>query len=93
MNSIPEPLKDILYKYCCVECPELVEHLAKNINKPGCGGYNVKLFKTQLRDAIHNRSITLEDFEEVTGEDFDCYEGLIRRLKELWQDLFPSEEY
>jgi hypothetical protein len=47
----------------------------------------VEEFKSQLREAIDDRLISLEDYEELTEEDFDSQEDLQAWLEEFWAEL------
>ena len=84
--SIKEPLKTVLRKYYHVECydPQLIrEAISTGKGFP----YDVSLFKTQLREAIDNRLISPEEYEELTEEDFDSQEDLQAWLEEFWSEL------
>jgi len=84
--SIKEPLKTVLRKYCHVECydPKLIRDAI--ISGKGFP-YNVEAVKYQLREAIDNRLISLEEYEELTEEDFDSQEDLQAWLEEFWAEL------
>lgn len=84
--SIKEPLKTVLRKYCHVECydPKLIRDAI--ISGKGFQ-YNVEAFKYQLREAIDNRLVSLEEYEELTEEDFDSQEDLQAWLEEFWAEL------
>lgn len=84
--SIKEPLKTVLRKYCHVECydPKLIrDAIIWGKGFP----YNVEAFKYQLREAIDNRLVSLEEYEELTEEDFDSQEDLQAWLEEFWAEL------
>ena len=75
MNQIEEPLKTILKSYCHVECYDPV--ILRNAMISGKGfPYDANLFKFQLREAIDRKSISPEDYEALTEEDFDSQEDL-----------------
>jgi hypothetical protein len=84
--SIKEPLKTILRKYCHVECydPQLIREV---ISTAKGFPYDVELFKAQLREAIDNKLISPEEYEELTEEDFDSQEDLQVWLEEFWSEL------
>lgn len=84
--SMKEPLKTVLRKYCHVECydPELIRDAI--ISGKGFP-YNLEEIKSQLREAIDNRLISLEEYEELTEEDFDSQEYLQAWLEEFWAEL------
>lgn len=84
--SMKEPLKTVLRKYCHVECydPELIRDAI--ISGKGFP-YNLEEIKSQLREAIDNRLISLEEYEELTEEYFDSQEYLQAWLEEFWAEL------
>lgn len=84
--TIKEPLRTILKKYCHVETydPELI----RNVISSGEGfPYDVRLFKAQLREAIDNKLISVEEYEYLTDEDFDSQEDLQHWLEVFWSEL------
>ncbi|MBF6650952.1 hypothetical protein [Methylobacter sp. BlB1] len=91
MSNIPEPLKSILNDYCHVEWAEEMNELPNDLLKDDWA-YDASLFKSQLRDAINNINFSVEDYESVTGEDFDSEEDLIERLKDIWNIAFQVED-
>lgn len=84
--SIKEPLRTVLRKYCHVECydPKLIRDAI--ISGKGFP-YKVEEVKSQLREAIDNRLISLEEYEELTEEDFDSQEDLQAWLEEFLAEL------
>lgn len=84
--NIKDPLKTILKKYYHVECydPQLIRAA---INSGKGFPYDVELFKFQLREAIENKLISPDAYEELTEEDFDSQEELQVWLEELWSEL------
>lgn len=91
MSKIPEPLKNILNDYCHVKWAEEMNELPNEIQKEDWP-YDALVFKSQLREAIYHLGFSLEEYENVTGEDFDTEEELAERLKEIWSISFPGEE-
>lgn len=91
MTNIPEPLKSILNDYCHVEWAEEMNELPNDIQKEDWA-YDASTFKYQLREAVHHLGFSLEEYENVTGEDFDTEEELVERLKGIWRISFPGEE-
>lgn len=86
MSKIKEPLKTILRKYYHVECydPDLIRRaITTGVGFP----YDVHLFKSQLREAIDNMSISPEEYEALTEEDFDSQEDLQIWLEEIWSEI------
>ncbi len=47
-------------------------------------------FQNHLADAICNGSLTIEDYESLTEEDFDAQQELTEWLCEVWQELFDD---
>lgn len=80
---IDEPLKTVLKKYCHIETFD-ASFLWRAVQTGEGFPYDVELFKGQLRSAIDRRSITPEEYEELTEEDFDSQEALQCWLEELW---------
>ena len=86
MNNVKEPLKTVLRKYCHIECYDA--RLLKEAVSTGRGfPYDIQLFRTQLREAIDMKSISIYEYEQLTEEDFDTQEDLQKWLGELWDDV------
>lgn len=49
--------------------------------------YDVETVKHQLREAIDNKLISLEDYEELTEEDFESQDDLQAWLEEFLVEL------
>lgn len=49
--------------------------------------YDAELFKAQLREAIDNKLISPEEYEELTEEDFDSQDDLQAWLEEFLSEL------
>ena len=84
--KIPEPLHTILGKYYHVETydPQLIHRaISSGVGFP----YDVSLFKSQLESAIETKSISLENFELLTGLDFDSEAELTEHLKNILSEL------
>ncbi len=90
MTKVPEPLKSILNDYCHVEWAEEMKELPHDIQREDWA-YDASAFKSQLREAINHLGFSLEEYENVTGEDFDTEEDLVERLKGIWNISFPGE--
>jgi hypothetical protein len=85
-NDIPNPLADFLKSYCnvnAVSISDLTIDLRTSINPE-----IAKKFRQQLADAISKKTISPEQYESLTGEDFDTQEDLNLWLQELWNELF-----
>lgn len=88
-NDIPNPLADLLKSYCnvnAVSISDLTQDLRTSINPE-----IAKKFRQQLADAISEKTISPEQYESLTGEDFDTQEDLNLWLQELWNELFDQQ--
>jgi len=87
-TNVPEPLATILYTYCNVNAmtEHWVDSLKIGIRHSESQG---RLFRSQLANAILHRSITPDDYERLTEEDFDSQDDLQAWLRELWPQLHP----
>lgn len=85
----PDPLADFLKSYCnvnAVSVDSLVRDLQNSI-RPEVASE----FRKQLAAAIKNQSMSPEQYETLTGEDFDSQEALIEWLEELWTHLYGDK--
>lgn len=87
-NNIPEPLAHFLETYCDVNAVMLDE--LKTYVKNTLSSERTQEFRRQLAYAIINNSITTEQYEKLTGEDFDTQEDLNAWLKEIWENIFGT---
>jgi hypothetical protein len=88
-SDIPDPLADLLKSYCnvnAVSISDLTHDLRTSINPE-----IAKQFRQQLADAISKKNISPEQYESLTGEDFDTQEELNSWLQELWNELFDRQ--
>ena len=88
-NDIQDPLADLLKSYCnvnAVSIGDLTNDLRTSINPE-----IAKEFRQQLADAISKKTISREQYELLTGEDFDTQEELNLWLQELWNELFGRQ--
>jgi hypothetical protein len=85
-NNIPDPLADLLKSYCNVNAASIsdLKHDLRTTINPEIA----KIFRKQLADAISINTISPEQYELLTGEDFDTQEELNTWLQELWHELF-----
>ncbi|WP_339144260.1 hypothetical protein [Pseudoalteromonas galatheae] len=86
MNKLEDPLRTILKTYCHVESydPSILRRaVGIGENYP----YDLIKVRAQLREAIDLSLISLAEYEELTGEDFDSIEDLHEWLKELYSEL------
>ena len=88
-RELQEPISHFLKTYCIVEAPDIVK--LKKYVQSSIESERTLLFRDQLADAIVNNSITPEQYEKITGEDFDSQEDLNKWLKELWNNIFNDE--
>ena len=85
-NKVPDPLGDLLESYCNVNAPS-IDDLANDL-KNSINPEVAKIFREQLAKAIIQRSLTLDKYEELTGEEFDTQDDLDKWLSELWMEIF-----
>lgn len=86
--SVPQPLSDVLANYCNVNAPS-INDLASDLKK-SVQPEMAKIFRQQLAFAIKYQSITLEQYEDLKGEDFDSQDELKQWLQTLWNEVFES---
>ncbi len=89
ISVAPESLAGFIKSFCNVNAP-LVDLLAKYL-RDNRESQRAKAFREQLRDAIENNTITPEQYEFLTDEDFDSQETLNKWLKELWLEIYGVE--
>ncbi|WP_218081685.1 hypothetical protein [Anthocerotibacter panamensis] len=91
-NTVPELLAHILETYCNINYlrDDWSESVKRVLNNPTFPEKAIQ-FRKQLVDAILLRTITPNQYEKLTDEDFDTPEELEERLRELWKDLYGDE--
>ena len=89
ISVVPEPLADFIKSFCNVNAPS-VDLLAKYIHD-NRENQRIKAFRKQLHEAIENNTLTPEQYELLTDEDFDSQEALNKWLKELWLEIYGVE--
>ncbi|WP_417763870.1 hypothetical protein [Shewanella sp.] len=77
-----QPLKRSLSTYCDVNAMELVNEI------PRINPAELALFKQQLANAINTGSISVAEYETLTGDEFENESELTQWLIELWEILF-----
>lgn len=87
-KGIEEPLRHYLKTYCDVNAVEINE-LRKQIRNPKIPE-RANAFRKQLASTIVNKSLNPEEYEALTGEDFDNQEELETWLRELWRLIFDD---
>lgn len=88
-ETVPELLAHYLETYCNVNAPlisDLKMHFQQTRNQE-----RVNLFRNQLANAIKKNALTCEQYEDLTGEDFDSQEDITIWLRQLWLQLFDEE--
>jgi hypothetical protein len=85
-RPIPHPLSDFLESYCNVNAFS-VRNLSDDLHTSIHPDIAEK-FRLQLFEAINEKSITPEQYELLTGEDFDTQDDLDAWLRRLWDDLY-----
>ncbi len=83
---IEEPLKTVLGRYYHVEVQD-PEHMKKWVDAGRTLGLDINLVKQQLRGAIELNSITPEEYEALTGHDFDSQNELLEYLTSCLRQL------
>lgn len=86
---VPEPLARTLKQYCHINAmtADWREALLSELNYPGDPS-RAPTFRAQLADAIWNATISPQQYEALTGEDFDTQDDLQDRLRELWKEIY-----
>ena len=77
-----QPLKRILSTYCDVNAMELVSEI------PHINSAELALFKQQLANAIATGSISVAEYEALTGDEFENESELTEWLTALWESVF-----
>lgn len=85
-EEIPEPLRTVLRDYLHVEWYELHE-LAADVQNPDWN-QSVGPFKSQLREAILERTPSIEAIHALTGQEFESKTRLVEWLKKVWASLY-----
>ncbi len=89
-KSVPEPLADALRSYCNVDALDAIPRLGDFLRRKD-RAREAALVRSQLAEAILRRTLSPEQYEELTGHDFDSPDELDRWLRQLWRDLFGDE--
>jgi hypothetical protein len=84
---IPQPLRDILRRYCNVEAPEARCALGAMLARPG-SARRAALFREQLERAMRDPDLTPPPYEALTGEAFDSPQAVHAWLQQLWNELY-----
>ena len=93
-TKVPEPLASILEAYFNVNAytSDWLESFQFVLSRPDSKSRErEQQFRRQLADAVLHRSVTKEDYELLTGEDFDTQDDLQRRLEEVWKQLYGDK--
>lgn len=85
--KVPQPMRDILRRYLCVEGPEALASLRAVLRRPEQSA-RADAFRAQLRAAIEGSALDLGAYEALTGEDFDSPEALRAWLRTVWSEVF-----
>jgi hypothetical protein len=91
LKTIPEPLADVLQRHCNVNA--FVKNWGERLRAELLDSRNVSkedLFRSQLTEAIQYGTLTPEDYEDLTGEDFDTQEELQEWLCTIWREVYPD---
>jgi hypothetical protein len=89
-SPVPALLADILERYCNVNA--FPEHWPQNLkielsNNP----LKEEQFRHELADAIMHDTITPDQYEKLTDEEFDTQQELNVWLRSLWQTLYDDQ--
>lgn len=84
--TIPQPMRDILRRYLNVEADAL-SSLKRMLVRPE-SAQRAALLREQLEQTIREARITPEEYEALTGEDFDSQQELLTWLQQLWEQLY-----
>lgn len=90
--SVPEPLAHLMERQLNVNAfrkdwPELFKAELAGLTDPTAAA----AFRNQLAEAILHNRMTPEQYEKLTGEDFDTPEDLNAWLRELWKLLYGEQ--
>lgn len=93
-QNLPPPLKDLLYRFCDVNAPELIHRLAAKIKSGSLPDGEVEALKESLMLAIKGEILTPSQYKSITGDN-ECItkEDLQIRMREIWSDLFPDASF
>jgi hypothetical protein len=89
-KPVPEPLSDLLESYSNVNAFSVC-NLANDLHTSIHPDIAEK-FRLQLFEAINEKTITPEQYELLTGEDFDTQDDLDAWLRHLWDDLYGQKD-
>jgi hypothetical protein len=91
--KVPEPLASILRTHFNVNAftSDWPASLQRELNRPE-SREREQAFRHQLARAIVHRSISVEDYEELRGEDFDTVDELQQWLATVWKRLYGSAD-
>jgi hypothetical protein len=89
---IPNPLSTLLSTYCNVNAIEMIYFLRDDIRDKKISKKESELFKKQLLYAIKNKTITIEEYKKLTGEnEYLTQDDLQKWLKEFFVIIFVNE--
>ena len=85
-TKVPEPFASILKAYFNVGTytSDWWEKLASHRDR--------EHFRRQLANTIIHRSVSKENYELLTDEDFDTQDNLQRPLEEVWKGLYGDAD-
>jgi hypothetical protein len=91
-QTISELLAHVLKTYCNINYMTNDWHVSlQHMLNHSDSSDKAALFRQQLADAILTRSITPQQYEFLTDEEFETPEELEDRLREIWHDLYGNE--
>lgn len=83
-----EILKDRLAGYCNVNAFDLAG-LKENLQDPDNADINA-IFRAELREAIDGAALNVQEYEDLTGEDFDTDEDMRDLLRGIFAYLYEG---
>jgi len=91
MNQLNEYfLKDLEnYWHCEVRDEDTGSDLLRALNHPS-HLISAQDFKRALADAIENCNIGVEEYEKITGLDFERVDDVAKDLRDLWEMMYGT---
>lgn len=94
IGEVPEELSRVLRTYCNIEVddvPALSAFVTRARRNPTPENRWVELFRDQLAAAIINKSISPKQYEKLTDDEYETYEEVQNKLREIWHEVFSNE--
>ena len=92
MDSIPERLRQLLYVYCDVNAPEMIDTLRDRIRNGEMMPDEVDAIRSSLAGAIRGRTVSPEQYKALTQDnEYVTSEAVAEHLQELFAEIFEGE--